>query len=364
MKVALHAGQLLQPVPGGVGTYVRDLLRELPRAGVEVNAFAAGARPPDVPAAVKWDDLGFPRGSLRYECWHWLRFPPVRAAGDVVHATSLAVLPRGRRPLVVTVHDIAFLRVPQFTTARGVRFHRRGLDLARREADAIVVPSEFTYNELVHEGFDARRICVAYHGIAPPRTRDDASIDASLQQLRVSAPFVLSVATIEPRKNLGRLAAAMQQVRHAHPNVTLALVGREGWGEVQGLDVPGVVRLPSVDGAQLDALYRRASVCCTVSRYEGFGVPALEALAYGAPLVTSRAGALMEVAGDAAIAVDADDVDALAAAITRALDDDALAAQLRARGLARAAEFDFARFVRGHVEAYDVALDVGDARPS
>jgi glycosyltransferase involved in cell wall biosynthesis len=364
MKVALHAGQLLQPVPGGVGTYVRDLLRELPRTGVDVNAFAAGSRPADVPAEVTWEDLGAPRGSLRYECWHRLRFPPVRAAGDLVHATSLAVPPRGRRPLVVTVHDVAFLRTPESTTPRGVRFHRRGLDLARRHADAIVVPSEFTYDELLLEGFDARRVCVAHEGIAPPRPRDDASIDAALEQLGVAVPFVLSVATIEPRKNLDRLTAAMQEVRRARPDVTLALVGREGWGEVRGLDRPGVLRLPAVDGQQLDALYRRANVCCTVSRYEGFGVPALEALAYGVPLVTSRARALVEVAGDAALTVDGDDVDALAATIVRVLDDGDLAASLRSRGLARATEFGFEGFVRGHLEAYDIAVDVGSARPS
>src|SRR5262249_41065133 len=156
------------------------------------------------------------------------------------------------------VHDIAFLRIPGSTTTRGVRFHRRGLELARRDADAIVVPSTFTHDELVREGFDARRVCAVPHGIATPRPRDEASIDAVLHAFGLTGRFVLSVATIEPRKNLDRLAAALQRVRVSHPDVVLALVGKPGWGEVTGLDRPGVVRMPNVDSSQLDALYRRA----------------------------------------------------------------------------------------------------------
>nr|MDQ3385247.1 glycosyltransferase [Actinomycetota bacterium] len=106
--VALHAGQLLQPVPGGIGRYVRSLLGALPAAGVEPVAFAAGPAPEDVDGP--WIDLGAPRGAVRYELWHRLRRPLVRVPGDVLHATSLAVPPAGGRPLVVTVHDLVFLR--------------------------------------------------------------------------------------------------------------------------------------------------------------------------------------------------------------------------------------------------------------
>jgi hypothetical protein len=121
MKVALHAGQLLQPVPGGIGRYVHSLLRVLPDAGVDAFAFAAGARPPGVPRRTVWVDLGRCAG-VRYELWH-LRRPPLRLDADVVHATSL-VVPPVATPLVVTVH-VAFLRVPT-SRRRGVSFHRRG----------------------------------------------------------------------------------------------------------------------------------------------------------------------------------------------------------------------------------------------
>src|SRR5690349_24979016 len=129
MRVALHAGQLLQPVPGGIGRYVHSLLRVLPDAGVDAFAFAAGARPPGVPDGTDWVDLGAPHGSLRYECWHRLRRPRLELDAAVVHATSLAVPPVRDAAVVVTVHDIEFLRVPHVDTLHGVTFHRRGLEM-------------------------------------------------------------------------------------------------------------------------------------------------------------------------------------------------------------------------------------------
>ena len=131
LKIACHAGQLLQPVPGGIGRYTHSLLRVLPTLDLDVVAFAAGARPSGVPRRVDWVDLGFPHGSVRYECWHRFRRPFVSLDADVVHAPSLAVPPVRDAALVVTVHDIAFLRVPHVTTRRGVELSPAG---ARRGA--------------------------------------------------------------------------------------------------------------------------------------------------------------------------------------------------------------------------------------
>src|SRR6266513_2199001 len=151
MKVAFHAGQLLQPVPGGIGRYVRAMLARLGDVGVDPIAFAAGARPAGLAQRVPWIDLGSPHGSVRYEMWHRFRRPAVRLPADIVHAPSLAVPPAGPIPLVVPVHDISFRRIPQVTTPRGVRFHTRGLDVARRDATLIIVPSAFTRQELERE---------------------------------------------------------------------------------------------------------------------------------------------------------------------------------------------------------------------
>ncbi len=131
MRVAVHSGQLLQPVPGGIGRYEIALLRHLPDHGVEPIAFAAGTRPRSVARRVPWIDLGAPHGSARYELWHRLRRPELHIDADLVHAPSLAVPPVRDRPLIVTVHDVAFLRVPGHDDEA-----RRALPLARARARA------------------------------------------------------------------------------------------------------------------------------------------------------------------------------------------------------------------------------------
>ena len=150
----MHAGQLLQPVPGGIGRYEIALLRHLPAARRRPDRVRGRARPPErAPGVSRGSTSDRPTGALRYELWHRLRRPRVRIDADVVHAPSLAIPPVADRPLVVTVHDVAFLRVPETTTRRGVRFHSRGLDLARRHAHLVIAPSKFTGREL-----EARRL--------------------------------------------------------------------------------------------------------------------------------------------------------------------------------------------------------------
>ena len=215
MRVTFHAGQLLQPVPGGIGRYARAMLDHLGTAGASPIAFAAGERPPGVPARVPWIDLGTPHGSMRYELWHRLRRPVVRIPADVVHAPSLAVPPVGRSPLVVTVHDIAFARIPRITTRRGAQFHSRGLELARRDATLILTPSEFTRRELEREGFAPDLVEVAAFGVDAPAPRASEEIDDTVAHAGVRRPYVLTVGTIEPRKDLPTLSNAVAQLARA-----------------------------------------------------------------------------------------------------------------------------------------------------
>ena len=334
MKVALHTGQLSQSVPGGIGRYVKGLLAHLPGEGVVVEPFGG----------TRW----------HYQAWHRLRRPlPRLSAGvDVVHAPSLAVPPPGRRPLVVTIHDLAFSYLPP----RGAAFHRRGLDLVRAEAAAVVVPSAFTASEVVAAGIDSARVNVVPHGLDPPAEPPAAEVTERLRRLGVEPPFLLAVGTIEPRKGLDVLADAFS----ALTGVRLILAGSGGWGEVAGLDRPGVRRPGQVSDADLDALYRGATALVMASRTEGFGLPALEAMARGCPVVVSDGGSLPEVVGDAGLVVPAGDPDTLAGVLAEVLGNADLRQRLSAAGRDRAAGFTWAACVAGHLAAYGSAL--GSAR--
>jgi glycosyltransferase involved in cell wall biosynthesis len=357
LQIAVHAGQLLQPVPGGIGRYTHSLLRTLPAAGVRAVAFAAGGRPSGVPRQVPWIDLGPPHGSIRYESWHRFRRPRVNIEADVIHAPSLAVPPVRDAALVVTIHDIAFQRLPDGTTRRGVSFHRRALATARRHAHLVITPSSFTRMELIREGFTPEDVHIARLGIDQPRHREPSDIDAAVASVGIDAPYVLTVGTIEPRKDLPTIVAAIERLRARHrSNVELVVVGPSGWGPVPDLDRPFVRVLGPQPWSIVDALLRRAAACCIASRYEGFGLPALEALARGAPLAVAEGSALEEVVGNAALLFGAGDVEACADALQRLLTDDELRNELSRLGTARAKELTWEHSAEAHVTAYELAV--------
>jgi glycosyltransferase involved in cell wall biosynthesis len=349
LGVALTVEQLWQRVPGGSGTYIRELVAALPDdvRVVGVTARHDGPAPGDalgVPVATS----RLPRRAL-YDAWNLLRRPPVPGparAADVLHATTWAVPPRSA-PLVVTVHDVAFLRAPEHFTPRGNRYFRRALDVVRREADLVIAPSGATADDCVAAGLDADRLRVVPHGVRIP---ERVGTDARAVELRGSGrPYVLWCGTLEPRKNLAGLLRAFAALAPAEPDLDLVVVGPEGWGdtaeEVRSL-VTGVLRgrvrmLGHVSWDDLHTLYAHARAFCFPSTWEGFGMPVLEAMAHGIPAVTSTGTSMAEFAEGAALLVEPQDPDALAEAIRHAVGaghDD-----LAARARARAADYTWQR---------------------
>ena len=225
--------------------------------------------------------LPLPRTAL-YEAWHGLRRPRVELATgrvDVVHATTIVVPPRSA-PLVVTVHDLAFLHEPDHFTRRGLRTFHRGLELLRRDADLVLCSSMATWADLAAHGVGEARLRLVPLGVRAERATAEEVADAR-QQLGLDRPYVLFVGTLEPRKNLPRLVAAFERVRPEHTDLELVLAGPSGWGDVavSRRRRPGA-RLRDRP-TELRALYAGAEALAYPSLREGFGLPVLEAMAQG-----------------------------------------------------------------------------------
>ncbi len=352
MRVAYTLEQLWHRVPGGTAVAAVETARGLRgRDGLELVGVSAWHRrlpePPWRPP-VPVRRLPVPPHVL-YETWHRLRRPHVeRATGpvDVIHATGVAVPPR-TAPLVVTVHDLSYLVYPEHFSRQGRRFFRQALELTRRDADLVLCSSEATRRHCEEAGLDPGRLRVVPLGadVAAASDEDIARVRAAHGLER---PYVLWVGTLEPRKNLPRLLDAYARL---DTEAELVLVGPRGWN--QELDPPPGARLLGfVPGDDLPPLYAGAAAFCFPSLLEGFGMPVVDAMAQGTPVVTSSGTSTEEIAGDAGLVVDPLDVDAIAGALDRVLRDPELARSLGEAGRARAATYTWERTAALTEEAY------------
>jgi glycosyltransferase involved in cell wall biosynthesis len=255
---------------------------------------------------------------------------------------------------VVTIHDLGYRAFPEAHPPLA----RRYLDWSTRWSAAVarrvIVPSAATARDLIAAcGTPPERIVVIPHGYHPRfRPLGRAEVDAGLARLGIAPPYLLFVGTLQPRKNLARVLAAFEQVAAGGWPGKLVLVGQQGWLSDPifaamgrpGSPAHGRIHLTGyLADADLPIVYNGATGLVFPSLYEGFGLPTLEALACGTPVLTSATSSLPEVVGDAALLVDPLDTDAIAAGLARIVGDGALRADLRRRGLDRARRFTWRR---------------------
>lgn len=339
----------------GVARYTRELRVALQaRDDCEVVAFGLGRRSRPVPAGVR--RVGVPLRVI-HASWRATGLPRaehVTGAVDVVHSLDL-VPPPTRRPLVVTVHDLVTRQLPGLHPRRAEAMQRRRLDALRRAA-AVATVSRSTAEAIVDLGVEPDRVHVTPNGLARLPPAQDPPVGRR--------PYMLMVGTLEPRKGHELLLRALADTPAIAPAIVFAgpLNGRDA--ELRRLAVTlglgdRLLILGPVPDAVLAGLYRDAALLCMPSLGEGFGLPVLEAMAAGLPVVASDLPALRELASDAAELVAPGDAPALGAAIARVLADTDRQTEMRAAGQRRAERFTWQATAQATVAAYHAALQAG-----
>ena len=321
MRVAMDVSPLVQ-TRAGTARYLESLMREL-RARDDVTLTTRAFGRSDRASTLARDAVWYPFLLGRED------------DADVLHCPTYRGPMRSRVPLVVTVHDLAIFRHPEafnrWTRAYSPRVVPRVLAAAQR----VIAVSEFTRQELI----ELLRVPDEKIRVVPNAVGDEFTNVGEAAE----GDYVLAVGTLEPRKNLARLVEAVQRTKRE-----LRVVGARGWGGVE-VGGNGVRWLGEVSDTELARLYRGAACVAYPSLYEGFGIPVLEAMACGAPVVTTRGTAMEEVADGAAVLVDARNPAEIATGIERAATD---RDELVARGLERASQFRWDAVAAATVQVY------------
>ena len=357
MRIAFDVSPLSHP-RSGIGNYLRGSLAGLAEAAAgdhELVAFAPtspqGLRA--IPAALAGIPVDLHLRFLPFahhwrQAWSRLAWPPVeRFLGpvDVLHFSDWMYPPQRGGVRATTIHDLVPLRHREWVQPRTHRMHSAKYRNAARTCDVVFANSSFTRGEVVELlGVPEELVRVARPGVDPRFAAEGERAD-------LGRPYVLAVATHEPRKNLGTLVEAHRLLGDTGP--ALAVAGGEGWGDRPELERAGVLRLGFVPEDELARLYRGAAVFAYPSRFEGFGMPIVEAMASGAPVVASAHPSMDEACGDAAVRADPESPEAIAAGIRRALVE---RDRLVPRGLAHAARFSWLETGRALLEGYSETL--------
>ncbi len=372
MRIAYFSNQFAVPNGHGIARYAHQLYASLQHVRPDINIIPVAAWSAE-------DDDGKRHLMEKYRlrllpwgrrwtavCWtlsgrpyieRWLHEPV-----DVVHAVSLGYPIATRKPYVVTVHDIGPLTHPEFFSNTHPWIMKRALKQAVRKADAFICVSQATADEL--ESYVGRHIAKRLHVIHEGVSslffeKPNLASLSSIPGLTVgTVPFIVMAGKISPRKNVVRVIQAFAKLLDSLPH-HLVLVGGNGWDAedvLKNIEHPALAQrvhlLGYVSDEQLHALYGSASLYVHPSLYEGFGLPVLEAMAAGCPVVTSHLSSLPEVAGEAALLVDPTDVNAIADGMLAVCRDDAMASELIEKGRRRAALFSWEQCAEGVANVY------------
>ena len=286
---------------------------------------------------------------------------------DLLHSPDFIAPLRGAKRHVITVHDLSFFHFPQYITPESYRYYNRQIRASVNRADAILVPSQATETDLIDIlKVPADKICVHREGVSVDfRPLSRSEIKPTLDALGLPAAYLLCVGTLEPRKNLVNLALAYRALLSEQPDAPqLVLAGSPGWHyerlmrDIAAVGVDGnLIVLHNVSDAQLPALYNGALAAITPSLYEGFGLPALEAMACGTAPIVSDVSSLPEIVGDVGALVDPNDVNSIAAALKLALCDSAWRAKQAIAGIKRAKLFRWSETAAAVRDVYQAALN-------
>jgi len=303
---------------------------------------------------------------LLYESWLRLKRPSVEALVegpiDVVWAAGL-VPPPSSSPVVASVHDVGFLENTERLSRRGRGFFPRVWKVIQDDVAIMVCPSQVVAADLRRHGIDDDRLRVVPLGVGAPLTKPGEEHEL-IRPFNLPPTFALWVGTVEPRKNLGRLVEAMTTI----DDLPLVVVGPVGWNESEDdLLAPlkgRVHRLGTVEDRTLSALYRAATVFVFPSLLEGFGLPVIEAMAHGTPVVTGADTACAEVADGAAILVDVYDPAAIATGIESVVNSQAQLETMRVQGLQRAKQLTWEKAAEGYLGVFAEAAGFANGQPS
>jgi glycosyltransferase involved in cell wall biosynthesis len=360
--IGFDATALETPQRSGVGNYAAQLLAALMARNDGRHYALLASRPLNGHAPLgAAGQIG--RTLSNRSAWMQLVAPRIidQLQPDVCHFTNSIAPLRSSRPIVITLHDMSLFLHANMHPLKSLLVARPIIPLAVRRASAIITVSQHAKEDIVNVlGIDRAKVHVVYEAAAPQyRVIDErAELDRVQNKYHLDRPFVLYVGTIEPRKNLTRLVQAFARIRR--PSTQLVLVGQLGWKyrsllkQIEDMRLGDAIRLIGyVPDEDLPALYNLARVFAFPSIYEGFGLPIVEAMACGTPVLTSNRSSMIELGADAALLVDPLDVESLAVSLAHVLDDTNLRAELHRKGLQRAAQFSWTRAAEETVKVYE-----------